>query len=100
MTSSHFAVSHQGWFANEAEDCPDGYEEVKVHEPDLSKQPLRSAMKGAKSKELLQKQMVVAGHEGGDSSPSLHCVKVTAKSSPIATPKIPPKVAPKPVLPL
>ena len=32
-------------------------QEIAVHEPDLNKRPTRSAMKGAKSKEMFQKQL-------------------------------------------
>ena len=34
-----------------------GYQEVPICEPDLNKRPIRSALKGAKNKEMLQRQL-------------------------------------------
>lgn len=73
------------------------YEEIYAHEPDLRKQPFRSALKGGKNREqfqrqleeqLIQKQGLIAiGH---DNPPGSTAVQFGSLK------KTPPKVAPKP----
>lgn len=36
---------------------PPGYDEVPIHEPDLSKQPARSALKGSKIRDHFRRQL-------------------------------------------
>lgn len=79
-------------------------DEVPIREPDLSKRPVRSALKGAKSKELLQKQLQQRLLEkqqqqqrlsGNDSpAPSVSFGVTTGHGDSPRAP--PPKIAPKP----
>lgn len=71
------------------------YEEVYAYEPDLSKRPFRSALKGGKNKELFQRQLEERlshkpGVAFGSDSGSVPNVQFNSLK------KMPPKVAPKP----
>lgn len=70
----------------------------------MLKKPGRSALKGGKSKELLVKlQCVLSGRDSSPNTPHKlpqnHSSHVRIAPSPQQTPKIPPKIAPKPILP-
>src|SRR6218665_370957 len=73
-----------------------GYEEVYAYEPDLSKRPIRSALKGGKNKEMFQRQLeerlsqkpgVAFGSDGGSLPAAVQFGSLK---------KMPPKVGPKP----
>ena len=80
--------------------------EYPVSEPDLSKKPLRSALKGAKSKELFQRQLeqklqernsMSLTRQGSYPYPTEGGIDMGTWPGPGGdTPKAPPKVAPKP----
>jgi hypothetical protein len=82
-------------------------DEIVIHEPDLNKRPTRSALKGAKSKELLQKQLQAKLLEkqrlneaiSQDSSSSMdhRVVRIGGITGQGDSPRAPPpKIAPKP----
>lgn len=79
-----------------AQDQPaTNYEEMYAYEPDLSKRPVRSALKGGKNKELFQRQLeerlsLKPGVGFGGDSGALPTVQFGSLK------KQPPKVAPKP----
>ena len=77
-----------------------GYMEVPIKEPDLTKKPVRSALKGAKTKQLLQQQLQQKLQEKQKQLQYAECVSTSfgtgAYSNEGSLPRAPPKVAPKP----
>lgn len=72
------------------------FEEVPISEPDLNKKPLRSAMKGAKNREMLKHQLEEKLRQKPSFSPGF---SNTSSYPPARSPsgrKIPPEVAPRP----
>ena len=81
------------------------YTAVPVSEPDLSKIPERSALKGGKSRQLEQKRQGRENQQDATSSPRTPKTAITPPqphpaavqfSSTGVLPRVPPKVAPKP----
>jgi hypothetical protein len=74
--------------------------EMTINEPDLNKKPLRSALKGAKSKQLLQQQLQQRLQEKQRHLQYAECVTTSVGmggySHNGSLPRAPPKVAPKP----
>ena len=89
MASSPMATTPMVVASPTATTASPAYEEVPAHEPRLDKKPLRSALKGAKKQELLQRQLQMQLQEKQKQ-------RLRLSSSNSDTPKAPPKVAPKP----
>ena len=77
------------------------FSEVVIHEPDLSKQPQRSAMKGAKSKEMFQKHLaqtlrtsLTLPRQSDESAAGVQWQGGAGD----APPKVRPRVGPKPTI--
>jgi len=77
-----------------------GYTEVPIREPDLTRKPVRSALKGAKTKQLLQQQLQQKLQEKQKQLQYAECVSTsfgTGYGNDGSLPRAPPpKVAPKP----
>ena len=77
-----------------------GYAEIPIKEPDLSKKPVRSALKGAKSKQLLQQQLQQKLQEKQKQLQYAECISTSFGTGGYGNegslPRAPPKVAPKP----
>ena len=69
------------------------YEEVPAHEPDLSKKPQRSALKGAKQRQELQHALTLQLRMKHQEMNRTRYLKSGSATLPKATP---PKIAPKP----
>ena len=63
---------------------PPGYEEVPIHEPDLNKRPVRSALKGAKIRDHFRQQL------------EEKMLQRQLSGSSLQADKQPPRTAPKP----
>ncbi len=88
MASSPMATTPMAVASPAATSIGPGYDEIPVHEPNLNKKPLRSALKGAKKQESLQRQLQLQLQQKQQ--------EMCRSSSLGETPRAPPKVAPKP----